>query len=416
MTYEVGSREHFYYSELSPSDNGVKVKDALKLIENSPYYDEVYESMRIKPIENEFIPIKGATSLIKLVMQMDKRFTKFDITSKLKDVKCSGLLDTKNAVLEFSNVEDIEALKITGSDIFKATTRYSVKSDYLDKIYNADKYLNYCHNRGYEEFIKESLEYIEENNEDSELDKQFRLLKSRSNDCYVRAITSVDSYKDYNIRFSVFIALISLYRLTKSHKEEYYVRYSSASESDIRVVFRRNERKKVTNGIEVGFELELVNDEIKREAVKFNGLFSIVYDNTKTVSLKPDINAKIINFSHKIGVKKVANLLKGLPEAIDEFIAVMYNDIKFVNKSKSPEELKKYLYLKVKNSKQKEFREKYKKEVQKMIEEENVNTFYQLLDLMNKVDLLIDDSDIKAKDYWKYKLYEVLVKGKRDSQ
>lgn len=416
MTHKVGSREHFYYSELSPIDNGITVKNALKLIENSPYYEEVYKNMRIESIEEDFIPIKGATSLIGLVMQMDKRFTKFDITSKLKDVKCSGLLDTKNAILEFSNVEDVEILNTTGSDIFEATTKYSVKSDYLDKIYNADKYLNYCYDRGYERFIKENLDYIEENNENSELYKQFRLLKSENNDCFVRAITSVDSYKDYNIRFSVFVALISLYRLTKIHKEEYYVRYSSASESDIRVVFRRNARKKVSDDIEVGFELELVNDEIKRESVKFNGLFSIVYDNTKTISIKPDINAKIINFSHKIGVKKVANLLKGLPEAIDEFIAVMHNDIMFINKSKSPKELKKYLHLKVKNSKQKEFREKYKKEVQKIIEEENVNTFYQLLDLMNKVDLLIDDSDIKAKDYWKYKLYEVLVKGKRDSQ
>ena len=76
--------------------------------------------------------------------------------------------------------------------------------------------------------------------------------------------------------------------------------------------------------------------------------------------------------------------------------------------------MKKHLYLKVKNAKQKDFREKYRKDVQVVLENENVNTFYQLLDLMNKVDLLIDDSDIKAKDYWKYKLYEVLIKGKKD--
>ena len=61
----------------------------------------------------------------------------------------------------------------------------------------------------------------------------------------------------------------------------------------------------------------------------------------------------------------------------------------------------------------KSLREKYKKDVQQIIEKENVNTMFQLLDLMGKVDLMIDDSDIKAKDFWKFKLYEVLVGGKK---
>ncbi|MDO6813231.1 hypothetical protein [Tenacibaculum soleae] len=416
MSQEVGKRENFYRTDIQINDNGVLVKNVLKLIEGSPYYEELYENMSIDKIKDEVIQISGANKLVSTVLAMDKKFLKFDIHSELKNVKCNGLLDKKNAVIEISEIEDEAIRKMIGSDIVKGITKYSVKSDYLDKIYHADKFLNYCYDNEYEEFIKKSLDFIEENNKRGELKKQFRMLKDSKSNYFVRAITSVESYKNYNINFSVFVALISLHKLSKSSKDIYDVRYCSVSESDVRVVFRRNSYKSIGKDLKVGFELELVNDEIKREAVKFNGLFSISYSNDKVISIKPDINAKIINFSHRVGVKKVWLLLSGLSDAIDDFTQEMYKDIELIKKSESPEELKKALYIKVKNAQQKEFRENYKKEVQLILEKENVSTFYELLDLMNKVDLLIDDSDIKAKDYWKYKLYEVLVKGKNEKR
>ena len=409
---KVGERKKMNLNELPIKDRGISVKKAMELISDSPYYDEIHKSLKLSKIENEFIAISGAESLVNSVLVMDNKFKKFDVKAKLKNVRCNNLLDKKKAIIEISNIEDEEVLKTTKSDLIKGVTAYSVKSDYLD-MFDADKFLNYCLVNDYQDIIDENLERLDLKNESNENQKQFRFLRDDNQDYYIRAITSVDRYKDYNIKFSVFVALIALYRVMKEKKEEFVVSYFTCSESDIKVVFRRTNYKSVMKGLDVGFELELVNDEIKRESVKFNGLFSINYNETENVSIKPDINGKIISFSHMISIEKVSRLIQGLSEAIDEFVETIYKDAEYIKKAKSPKELKSYLYQKVKNSKQKEFREKYKKDVQKIIEKESVNTLYQLLDLMGKVDLMIDDSDIKAKDFWKFKLYEVLVGGKK---
>ena len=343
---------------------------------------------------------------------MDGKFKKFDVKTELKHVRCDSILDKKRAVFEISNIEDEAILKLTQSDLIKGVSAYSVKSDYLD-MFDADKFLNYCWAKDYQDIIDENLEFLDIKNTTNENQKQFRFLMDDKNDYYIRAITSVNRYKDYNIKFSVFVALISLYRVMQTKKEEYIVSYYTCSESDVKVIFRRTNYKTVMKGLDVGFELELVNDEIKREAVKFNGLFSINYNDTNNVSIKPNINGRIISFSHMVSVEKVSRLVQGLSEAIDVFVEIIYKDAEYIKKAKSPKELKTYLYQKVKNAQQKEFREKYKKDVQQIIEKENVNTMFQLLDLMGKVDLMIDDSDIKAKDFWKFKLYEVLVGGKK---
>ncbi len=409
---KVGERKKMNFNQAPMDDNGVSVKKAMELIKDSPYYDKIYHSLKLDEIQNEFIPISGAKSLVDSVIQMDNKFKKFDVKSELKNVKCDSLLDKKSAIIEIANIEDENILKITKSDLIKGITTYSVKSDYLD-MFDADKFLNYCLTKEYQDIIDENLELLDIKNSTNENWKQFRFLIDDNEDYYIRAITSVNRYKDYNLKFSVFVALIALYRVMKAKKEEFIVSYFTCSESDVKVVFRRTNYKNIMKGLDVGFELELVNDEIKRESVKFNGLFSINYNGEENVSIKPNINGRILSFSHMVSVEKVSRLLQGLNEAIDEFVETIYKDAEYIKKAKSPKELKSYLYQKVKNSKHKEFRDKYKKEVQKVIEKENVNTLYQLLDLMGKVDLMIDDSDIKAKDFWKFKLYEVLVGGKK---
>ena len=411
MEVKVGSREHFNFSEDEGNAKGVVVKEILKLIKDSKYFKEVYDSMKINQIEDNFIDIDGANRLVLDVIKADEKFIKFDVISQLADVSCNNLLDKKNIELEFANIND-DARLIVESDSFKASSKYSVKTDYLDKIYNADKFLNYCLDKGYDDFIKSNIDYIENHNDESDNTKRFRILKDDNDNYFVRAITSAERYKDYNIKFSVFVALIALYRLSKIKKEEYYIRYYSISESDIRVVFSGKKTKQIMSGVNVGFELELVNDEIKRESVKFNGLFSLSYGEGKTLSLKPDIKSKIISFPHTVGVKKVSAIIENLPDVVDEFTSTMHRDIEYIKKSNSPEELKKMLEIKVRSAKMKEFREGYKQDILDKLEEENVDTFIDLLDLMNKMDLLIDDSDIKVKDYWRYKLYEVLVKSK----
>ncbi|RYC51751.1 hypothetical protein [Flagellimonas olearia] len=409
---KVGERKKVGYRDFPINDNGVSVKKALKLIENSDHYEKLYDCFKISGIEDEFIPVTGANSLVNDVLAIDSKFTKFDVATKLKNVRCEKILDKKSAIIEISNIEDEDILKITESDLIAGTTKYSVKSEFLD-LFSADKFLNYCHDNEYDDIIQTNLKSLDKKNSENDYQKQFRFLIDKDNNYFVRAITSVSRYKDYNIKFSVFVALISIHQIMKSQKEEYMVRYYTCSESDIRIVFTRMNYKKLMKGLEVGFELELVNDEIKRDAVKFNGLFSLNFGKEDNLIIKPNLNAKMASFSHQVGVDKVVGILQNLAEAINEFVNTIHKDAEYIKKAQSPQDLKNYLFDKVKKSKQKEFREKYRKQVQAFIQKENVNTIFQLLDLMNKVDLMIDDSDIKAKDFWRHKLYEILVESKK---
>lgn len=407
--------------DFKPNDKGVSVKKALELLDEK-YYKRFYEELEISKIEDEFIAISGANSLVNAVLKLDKLCTKFDVQSASKNVKMTSLLDKREANIKISDIDDrevnVKAKKIIGRNYIEAKTRYSVKSDYLDGLCQVDKFFNQCLNVEYKDVIDLTYKMLEEKNKDNESEKNYRLISDDKGQTYIRAITSINQYEDYNVKFSVFIALISLHRIMKDNKgDNYEIKEYSIGDSDIRVIFSKIGQRELGNKTKIGFALELINDEIKREAIKFHGIFNISFEErtkNKDLFIKPDITqstAKILSFAHRPNID-LPSILGKLNDRIKLFEEEIYVDIERIKSTKSHDKFREYLYNKVNSSKNTEFNEKYKSQAKDILMTK-VNNLYGLLDAMNKVYLLIADDDIQAKDFWRMKLYEVIIKGKK---
>ena len=82
-------------------------------------------------------------------------------------------------------------------------------------------------------------------------------------------------------------------------------------------------------------------------------------------------------------------------------------------KINNPQETKNYLLSKVQRSRKEEFLGYKASVIQKIISME-VNTVYDLFDLLRDVEELFGE-DIKSRNYWRENLYNTLIeKGRRD--
>ena len=82
-------------------------------------------------------------------------------------------------------------------------------------------------------------------------------------------------------------------------------------------------------------------------------------------------------------------------------------------KINKPQETKNYLLSKVQRSRKEEFLGYKASVIQKIISME-VNTVYDLFDLLRDVEELFGE-DIKSRNYWRENLYNTLIeKGRRD--
>ncbi|MCT6869477.1 MAG: hypothetical protein M3Z80_05995, partial [Apibacter sp.] len=104
--------------------------------------------------------------------------------------------------------------------------------------------------------------------------------------------------------------------------------------------------------------------------------------------------------------------LISLEERITFFEEELYLDAEKIKTIKNPDQFREYLYQKVNASKNSDFSEKYRFDALKILTS-RANTLMDLLDVMRRVELLIDLEDVAAKDYWRIKIHEVLVLGRK---
>ena len=389
-------------------DNGITVKNALKLIEKSIYYDEIYKAFNLKELENDFIAIKGANFLVKELIEVDEEYSKFDVDSASNDVRITKFTDNNEAEFEIFNISNKEVLKVTGSDMILMESAYSVKSEYLNDLYHIDKYLDFCIKSKYHDIVEQNLVMIQEKNKDNNKLKNFRVLQSPKGKYYVRAITSVDKYKDYNLRFSLFIALIELHLLIKDKFQTYFIESYNITESDARIVFKNKQIYDIDNNTKLGFAFELINDEIKREAVKFNGIFSFTFGNSSEFFVKSEeINSHVSSFTHSSSIETVKIKLNDLSGNIDDFISNTIDDAKKIRITDKPDLLRDHLLYKISNGKSPEFNTSYKDQVKSLLSNK-VKTIVELCVIFDKVSLLIQDEHVSSLDFWRSKLYQVL--------
>ncbi len=388
-------------------DDGILVKDAIKLIKDSDYYDQVIEAFDVDALKNDFIEIKGAQGLVDTLMEADEEYEKIDIDSILSNVRLDKYTPDKQIILEMSNIKDKTILTKTKSDMLRAESLYSVRSEYLN-MFGIDKYLEFCQANDYQDIIDINIDMLNDKADNNNKSKKFRLLKDEDNKYYVRGITSTNVYRDYNLRFSLFIALIELHKLNKYKGLSFYVHSYSLTESDLQVIFKTTRTSQVSKDTKIGFALELVNDEIKRDAVKFNGIFT-VFMGKQEVYVKPEeTKSSILSFSHSIGIEKLQERLSTLYIVINDFIGDTIEDAKKIKVLAAPDLFREHLLMKVQFSKNSEFNKLYKSQIQSMLSNK-VRTIFELATIFDKIELLIEDEHISSLDFWRYKLYQVLM-------
>lgn len=389
-------------------DDGISVKNALNLIKKSEYFDEIYKIFQVEEYENDFINIKGAEHIVEQLIKSDEECLKLDIDSELSNVNIEKFTEENQIIFEFANINSPEILMQTKSDLIYAESTYSVKSEYLNDMYQIEKYLDYCMKNRFQDIIDKNLEMLKEKNEYNKKSKKFRLLKREDNKYFVRGITSVDSYRDYNLRISLFIALIELHKLIKFKSHSYYVSSYSFTESDLKVIFKSSTIKKVTNDIEIGFALELVNDEIRRDAVKFNGIFTILMGNAEVYVKPEETKANILSFTHSVNIDTIREKLSTLNESINIFIDETVDDAKSIKILEKPDLFREHLVQKIHNSRNVEFNKLYKAQVKTLLSNK-VKTIFELAEIFNNVNIVIADEHVSSLDFWRYKLYQVLM-------
>ncbi len=333
------------------------------------------------------------------------------------------MLEEEKAIFEILELTNNFIISKTKSDILLAETRYAAKSDLLE-LYNLSKFANYCRDNDYNTLINDINTYLKSKNSSNTEERKIRLIFLKSDErFYLRAMTSTSissqGYRDFGINFSIFIALASLGQYVEKNNNELFINNYRIDDSTIYLSFAMKDSVKINSKLSLSFNLILENDEVKRNAVSFNGVFKLKFeekDKTSEILLKPRGLKRqdsmhptdLLSFQHKGSVENVFERIKELPELIEFFIKQVSNDANKISAIENPDDVKKLILHKVKFSKKPEF-QAYKEPIRKKLTSINVDNTFKLFELLREVEEIFEHDDVVSKDFWRTKLYESLI-------
>ncbi|RZT92375.1 hypothetical protein EV201_2851 [Ancylomarina subtilis] len=396
--------DYLGFQELSIDDTLIKVSDLVALIEDSEFKDQLFKLFDIESIKNDTLCIPGLKKIVDSIITRDLEYEKVDVDCHISDVSCVEMIDKNTVKLRFYFPDTDEYLE--------ANTAYSSKRDYFESHYKLDRFANFCITQGHFDLLQENINYLNEKYQDSDsCTKKFRLLRDKCDDYFVRGITSVKAYNDYNIRFSLFVSVIAIHNAMKRNNYTFKITGCEYSESFIRLYFQKNSPTIIPEIGELNFVLEMSNDEIKREAFKFSGLFTIETFKKKTkVLLKPkNIKNKWISIQHNFLPSTVTEQLEMLSDFIANAEKEMKEDILELDKIENPDYLRFFLLRKIEKSNNPQLGT-YKKAIKEKLDTK-IGRISDLIILMGKIDEIVLDFDLK--EYLRYLFYDVLRDKKK---
>lgn len=177
--------------------------------------------------------------------------------------------------------------------------------------------------------------------------------------------------------------------------------------------FRTSETKELKG---VGFLeniLQISNDEIKREALRFSNICSIWFTSSNNESqnlfIKPkDVKSRVLSITHGTGPKKAFQNLENFVKS-KEIFEELSKEIESITKIRSHNQIVHLVKSKIEKSNTEEVK-KYKDELIKLLYKD-VKTTTQLLETFNKL-MLLEGLEIEAKEYLRYLIYEALIERK----
>lgn len=393
--------------DIPKSDKGILISDLFKLlISTDETASQIKEVLSKQFKQDEFIPIPGAYTLVNSQIVQNKNYIKKDLISSLENI---SFYSDNNFTINFNNITDQE--KFEGSTTLITYPKYSAQRDFFGNLFSMDKYAKKLIDKGFKKIVETNLELLKAQ---KIKDKKYRLIHYKpDNNYYLRAIVSTDNYYDYNNSIAVVIALLTLYKEIKTSGIAYALKLCEYNESNIRMFFDTTVEKELEGIGNVRNIVEISNDEIKREALRFSGVCTIIYDVNKKkneIYIKPkDIKSKILTIKHN---QKPANGLKSLAdfENVDDVHRELYEDIKAIKKIKDTEQIKFLLRRKIDNAKNEDIK-KFKASILNELTKTTTKNILDLLNLFNNIQVLANE-DIEASEYLRYIIYEALINRK----
>jgi hypothetical protein len=423
-------RNRFKAKDIDATDTGIRVKDALVLIQQSDYYDDIYASLKVDEIINDTIEIPGARKLIEAVDTESKRYYKVDVDKKYEELSFSASPDESNILLKFGPSENYPV-------DFTALPIYSAQSDFFENSCSMSKYANRLIKNERIEVVLDNLERIRsiyaEGREHHEY--KYRILRDDKGNHFFRASTSTTHYKDYNIGLSVFVALVSLHRHMKTNEDQYSVNRCEYTESEIRVFFEKRGHRSTKIG-DIKYLVELNNSEIKEGAVRFSGVFSILVEDNKAdrdaiqeekrrlglpieddyipggqreLLLKPRparLKYSIASIKHNVNPQRAIPAMS-LSSKLRDNEKQIYADLETLGDPKSLGMIRNSIAEKLQRIQTESELGEFKSIMQRSVPEA-IQNYHELLRLMNRLDLIAEDS-VEAKEQLRYLFYEALL-------
>ncbi len=387
------------------SDEGIKVNKLLTLIEDSPYYENILKYFNIKSNNGEFIEIEGANTLFTVIKALNKRYVKVDLISSLKNIYFNY---SDGFSIKFSDLTTDDYFKDYDKETIYAKPIHSGERDFFSNLYDIDKYAGNLIKKGYGDILDQNLELLKSRQEHV---RKYRLIHDLDEDkFYIRAIVSEGRYYNYDNSITLVIALLKLHFETKTSGIKYFLHSCEFNESFIRIFFKTSELKELKG---VGFlenTLQVSNDEIKREALRFSNVCSISFkdskDNDQSLFIKPkDVKSKVLSITHGTGPDRAFKNLEGFAKS-KEIFQTMFEDIKSISKIKKHNQILHLVRSKIENSTTVDI--KRSKEELKKILLRDIKSTTQLLETFNKL-MLLEGLEIDAKEYLRYLIYEALI-------
>lgn len=388
----------------SLNDDGVSVQELLNLLNHEDDLTGILlESLNIENIKNDFINITGAKQLLKIQEGINTGFLKEDLVSSLKDIT---VYNNDIFTINFNNIKNPEdLLDLTSSQII-STPIYSAKNDFFSSFYGMDKYANGLIKNGMNDILQANLELLK-NKDISENKRRYRILYDLNEKAfYLRAIISMDRYNNYDNNIAIVIALITLYRRMKEQEIVYSIDRIEYNESYIRIFFAQNDKRKLSNDLGyVKNMIEVSNDEIKREALRFDAISNIEFidanSEVQDLIIQPStknskIKTSILSIKHSAIPKTFVQQLQEIGNS-QKIHDSLFSEISEISKITNPAQIIFFLKRKVELAKN-EYIKKHKKNITDILNKQTVTNMIQLLTLFKKIEL-ITENDIEAS--WK---------------
>jgi len=391
------------------NDDGIEINKLLSLVNNHEYYSDILSYFNVDQDSQEKINIRGAKSLYTILKSIDKNYKKIDLKSNLQDIYFDY---TKGFSIRFSNLSSNNYFnEIVRGEII-ATPIHSAERDFFSNLYEIDKYASKLIASKYNDILDKNLELLKSKNKHV---RKYRLLHdSKEDKFYLRAIISEDRYFDYNNSIAFVVALLKLHFEAATQSNINYELYlCEYNESFIRMYFRTSETKELKG---VGFLeniLQISNDEIKREALRFSSICSIWFTNSlkesKNLFIKPrDVKSRVLSITHGTGPKKAFQNLEDFVKSKNIF-EKLSKEIEGITKIKSHNQIVHLVKSKIEKSNTEEIK-RYKDELIKLLYKD-IKTTTQLLETFNKL-MFLEGLEIDAKEYLRYLIYEALIERK----